>query len=216
MEFCDVHQKSVAEMFHDPFCAEILNKLESELSENFIYHSVNHTKDVISEALLFALLDGISGRDLQILATAAAFHDAGYMVRYYGHEEESVKIFIETKEKYPTFFSNTEVSTIIAMILDTKINEDVSKPLHTCTMPLSKYLVDGDMSNLGRDDFYQKSNLVMEEVRAVTQCEIPEKDFLNSVQMLLLHHQWYSDSAKRLREEGKARNLHAIKLFRIF
>ena len=55
-------------------------KLAEENEEVLPYHNVRHAKDVLCEALLFALTEGkLSDHELELLAVAAIYHDAGYV-----------------------------------------------------------------------------------------------------------------------------------------
>ena len=70
----------------------LLNKLENEVPADLNYHSIQHTRDVLSAAEELAATEDISENDLILLKTAAVFHDAGFLTVYTGHEEESCKM----------------------------------------------------------------------------------------------------------------------------
>jgi HD superfamily phosphodiesterase len=63
-----------------PLVSEALQVLD-KLPEGLYYHNKQHTVNVISAAVKCAELDGISSRDLELLAIAAAWHDTGYINR---------------------------------------------------------------------------------------------------------------------------------------
>ena len=61
------------------------------------YHGKPHTEDVLHEAILFAMSEGVNDpRELELLAVAAAFHDAGFINNY----DENEKFGAEFAEKY--------------------------------------------------------------------------------------------------------------------
>ncbi len=216
-EQAEHYRKTIKKIESNELVTEAIKLLKDKLPPSLHYHVVEHTYDVISETVLFACAENCSDRDLELLVIAAAYHDTGYIERYYDNEECGVAFFKEMQKKIENDLSVDEVERIATMILDTRVNPDISEPLTTCSDPLSKYLLDGDLGNLGRNDSYQKTNYLLEELRSMNPSfEITEKDFLTSTQTLLIRHKWHSEAAKMLRDAGKKINMHAVKLLRIF
>lgn len=71
---------SLDRLMSHPLVSEALQVLD-KLPEGLYYHNKQHTVNVISAAVKCAELDGISSRDLELLAIAAAWHDTGYIIR---------------------------------------------------------------------------------------------------------------------------------------
>lgn len=122
----------------------IITKLEKELPGYLSYHNVGHTNNVLKHTLEIAALEGITGEDLDLLSTAALFHDAGFIEKYIGHEEVSCEM---AKEFLPRFdYSGVQIEKICDMIMATKIPQ-------TPHDHLAKILCDADLYYLGTDDY---------------------------------------------------------------
>lgn len=122
----------------------ILNKLTNELRSSLSYHNVSHTELVIKHAEVLAKAEGIAGKDLDILLTAAAFHDAGFLETYIGHEEVSCRL---AREALPQFgFDPIVIEKICTLIMATKIPQSAPDKL-------SAILCDADLYYLGTDDY---------------------------------------------------------------
>ena len=65
--------------------AVVLNKLEHELPKTLTYHNTEHTQTVIEVALQLSDDEGLDDEEKTILATAALFHDAGFMLGNENH-----------------------------------------------------------------------------------------------------------------------------------
>src|SRR5512139_3146010 len=76
-------------------------RLEQELSPELHYHSIAHTRnEVVPAAERLAGMERINGRSLDLLLTAAWFHDIGYVEQPYLHELISARIAVQV---LPTF-----------------------------------------------------------------------------------------------------------------
>src|SRR4051812_22125608 len=105
----------------------ILQKLSKELPHHLIYHSVEHTKDVFAACQYLAEQEGIINEQLDLLLTAALFHDSGFIYRSKGHEESSCDI---AKQYLPGFqYSADQINVICNMILATKIPQSPKNKL---------------------------------------------------------------------------------------
>ena len=72
-----------------------LEYLQRDEIKKLQYHNESHTLDVLREAALFAVNDGLSERKLTLLMVAAAWHDVGFVEARDGHEMVSARIFEE-------------------------------------------------------------------------------------------------------------------------
>ncbi len=67
----------------------IIQKLETELPSYLTYHNVQHTKDVAVAAERLAIAEKLPEHEINLLRTAALFHDSGFIKDYDTHEEQS-------------------------------------------------------------------------------------------------------------------------------
>lgn len=184
-----------------PVIREILATLKSQLSETLFYHNQEHTLNVLGEALVFALHDKLPARDIELLAVAAAFHDAGFLDSRKDNEGQGAARAVEALTKDGSFTKN-EIALVEKAILDTRVVNNRQIP----TTKLSPYLLDADMSNLGRVDFFEKGKLLQKELGISS-----DEEFLRASLEVMNKHEWYSDAAKKLRTAGKESNVRALR-----
>jgi len=179
----------------------ILNKLEKELPEYLSYHSIDHVMDVYEAAQSLGSVENIGEHDLELLLTAALFHDSGFMSGLKDHEEASCKI---AKEYLPGFgYSMEDIEKISGMIMATKLPQ-APKNL------LEEIICDADLDYLGRDDFFQISNNLYNEFKATG--AVQNENEWNKLQVSFFEsHHYFTASAQKLRQKLKQENLLAIK-----
>jgi uncharacterized protein len=132
----------------------ILDKLSHELRHSLSYHNVTHSEQVMQHAALLAEAEGITGDALDLLLTAASFHDAGFLEKYTGHEEVSCRL---AREYLPQFdYSATETDKVCELIMATKVPQNAPNKL-------AEILCDADLYYLGTDDYgHMAENLYTE------------------------------------------------------
>ena len=140
----------------DPIVTGILDRLRSGLDASLAYHRPAHTEDVVQQALTLATLDALDAHSMLLIAVAAAFHDAGFLVTRSGHESISADMASSamTGDKR---FSQTDIDLVADMIMDTQVYQ--TGPVHRTNTPLSAWLLDADLANFGRDDFFEQFQL---------------------------------------------------------
>jgi predicted metal-dependent HD superfamily phosphohydrolase len=179
----------------------ILNKLKNELVPFYYYHNVAHTEDVHKAVVRLAEKEQIPKSDLLLLETAAYYHDSGILIKYTGHEEESVKI---VQEVLPNFgYGDTEIKLISEMIFSTYINGQVD------TLA-KKILCDADLDYLGRPDYFIIAQRLRLEWNILGE-PISLKNWYISQVKYFENHKYYTASAFNMRNKGKEENLRQIK-----
>lgn len=179
----------------------IINKLKKELPRHLSYHSVEHIKDVFTACKSIAKNEGVKGEDLKLLLTAALFHDSGFLIQQKEHEKLSCEIAMKD---LPFFgYSDSQIETICGMIMATKIPQ-------TPHNKLEQILADADLDYLGRDDFFDIGNRLFDELCMYGILNTEEE--WNKLQIRFLeNHQYFTDTAKNLRQNGKDHHLKIIK-----
>lgn len=180
----------------------ILKKLSDELNPLLLYHSVSHTVDVIQSAEMIARLEGVDGDDLLLLKTAALFHDSGMLVQYTDHEVASTMITREVLPKYG--YSDEEIKIINRMILTTRLPQ-------TAETKLEKIICDADLDYLGRDDFFMIAHRLQYEWNQLNVNKTTLKKWYELQLNFLLDHEYFTESAKRLRNKKKKQNIEEVK-----
>lgn len=191
-----VEQKKKSRMEFEKMKDFILEKLEKELPKNLKYHSVAHILDVYHTAIQYAEMEKINETDTVLLKTASLFHDSGFIIQPQDHEKISCGI---AQDHLPRFgYSQEQIDKINGMIMATKIPQ--APKTH-----LEEILADADLDYLGRNDFEQISNKLYEELG------LNDKNEWNKIQISFFeNHTYFTESARRLRNEKKQLNLKEI------
>ena len=185
----------------DPIVTGILDRLSRELDASLFYHRPAHTEDVIQQALTLAKLDALDAHSMLLIAVAAAFHDAGFLVTRSGHESISADM-AATAMAGDKRFSQTDIDLVADMIMDPQVYQ--TGAVHRTNTPLSAWLLDADLANFGRDDFFEQFQLValennIEPERLVT----PTIDLMD-------RHTWQSPAGAASFELKKRENRQAL------
>lgn len=196
-----------AEMTKMPEVAEALAILDG-LPKNLKYHNKGHTLDVMKEIILFALADRADQRVIRQQVIAAAWHDTGYVKKYEQNEPEAVEMFQRSKA-YQNL-SDEERKEVIANILDSQMVMRENVPHLLMQRSRFGYVLDADVSNFGRDDYFEKRMSVAEELGIDLSNPEIKKKFFEFALHLLKNHEWKTASAKTLRQAQKEKNITTL------
>ncbi|MBL7774519.1 MAG: HD domain-containing protein [Saprospiraceae bacterium] len=180
----------------------ILAKLRKELSDQLHYHGLHHTLDVLRVAKSLCETEGVSGKDVKLVKTAALFHDAGFVKnKHAGHEYEGC---LMARDVLPGFnYSPDDIEAICGMIMATKIPQSP-------TNVLEEILCDADLDYLGRPDFYTIGETLFLELNAYQL--IQGEEAWNRLQVnFLTAHRFHTRSNISLREPIKQQHLEGLK-----
>jgi uncharacterized protein len=186
----------------DKLYQNVINELGNSLPSHLSYHSVSHTKYVLSLATYIADQEKVSAKDIRLIKTAALLHDSGFMLTQAGHEEASCEI---AKKKLPLYrYNKTEINVICNMILATKIPQ---KPKNL----MEEILADADLEYLGTDQYDTVSqNLYLEIIHSNP--SLTQDEWLKIQISFLEQHTFFTSFCKENREQMKAKNLEKLKL----
>ncbi len=186
--------------FHD-LQEIILDRMEKELPADLHYHSIKHTVDVVTEVELIGWAEGISDDDLLLLKTAALFHDAGHIHSYVEHEYHGTLLAREILPEYN--YTQEQIEQICEIIMSTKL------PPQPKTI-LEEIICDADLDYLGRTDFIPVSNTLFEELK--NRNLVGSLNDWNKKQInFISNHQYFTDTARKLREINKQNQIERIR-----
>lgn len=179
----------------------LIQKLTGELPSFLTYHNVYHTILVMEVANELALAENISAYNLNILNTAALFHDSGFLKQYHNHEEASCDL---AREYLPGFgYSEKETQEICTLIMVTKLPQ----------MPktqLERILCDADLSYLGSDNYFPIAENLFKEFKALNIVKTAKK--WQSVQTQFLQsHRYFTKKAMEDFNATKEKNIIQLK-----
>lgn len=179
----------------------IMKKLEKKLSPKLYYHSIEHTKDVTKAAERLAIMEGITDEGLFLLKSAATYHDAGFVEQYDHNEPIGVRMSREILPKYG--YTDEQIEVIAGLIYATKIP-------HKPTTLLQEIICDADLDYLGREDFHEIADKLRLELRE--HGKIDSDRMWDEIQVkFLTQHQYFTDSAIKLRQKLKEKHIEDIK-----
>lgn len=165
---------------------KVLGDLEKELPSYLTYHSVQHTKNVINDAMEIATHENVSPSDIMKIKIAALLHDTGFMTTYQNHEEASCVYAKKVLSKYK--ISTEDLEHICEMIMATKIPQS---PKDQC----GKILADADLAYLGTDHFGKISSLLFDELKHIN--PMFDLQTWNQIQIkFLTNHQYFTNYCK--------------------
>lgn len=178
-----------------------LTRLEKELSPNLVYHGLFHTREeVVPSAEILAGMEGLSGEELDLLRTAAWFHDIGFIEQGDGHEKIGARI---ASEALPGFgYSPEQVEIVTGAIFATILPQFPT----TC---LEQVMVDADLSVLGGKNFLPRSEDLRRE-RAFLGREYSDEEWYRGQLNFLRQHRYFTHSARTLLDPQKLLNIAAL------
>lgn len=177
--------------------------LENELPGHLRYHTPAHTlKEVLPAVERIAEMENITREDLLLLRTAALYHDLGFIEQSDDHEIISARMAEEILPQYG--YSPEQVEVIQAIIFATRSSIDPKKHVE-------EILVDADFDILGRENYLPR----IEDLRLERESQgirYTDEEWLNNQIDFLNAHRYWTASAQALREEGKRKNTHQLKI----
>jgi hypothetical protein len=191
-----------------PEVSEALNLLD-KLPDNLIYHNKGHTLDVLRETILFAITDGINEEVIEQLCISAAWHDVGYIKQYENNEPVAVELFKQSRAFQN--ISEEQRNEVIRNILDTRMIMIDDNPHLRQTDSKYGYVLDADVSNFGREDYFDKGIQIAEELGIdLSDIDLKRKFYQFAIK-LLENHEWKTPSAMKLRQSQKEINLKMMR-----
>lgn len=176
--------------------------LRTGLGPDVHFHDPAHTlESVVPAADRLALAEGVSDESRRLIHAAALLHDTGYTEGSADHEQTSARI---ARQTLPDFgFGPDEIERIVRLILATKLG------YHPATVE-ERILADADLDLLGRDDFWDRSLDLRREL-AAGGVHYDERGWTERQIEFLTGHRYHTESARRLRQPGKAENLRRLR-----
>jgi uncharacterized protein len=179
-----------------------LDRLERELSAEFIYHNIAHTRDhVMPAAERLARMSNCSEDDINLLRVAAAFHDLGFVETNKNHEITGARLAAQRLPAYG--FSPSDIDRVIGIILATRIPQSP-------TTLLEQIMADADLDVLGRADFLNRNNALRTELAALGN-PVSDIDWFASQVNFIENHTYWTAAAREWHERGKKANIAAIR-----
>ena len=179
----------------------IIDILHSKLSKDLHYHGAHHTLDALKTCKVYLKHNDINTHDAKLLRLAVLLHDIGFIETTDEHERKGAEIAIRLLSAHD--FSAQDMDVIKGLILTTKI------PQQPKTL-LEKIICDVDLDYLGRSDFYEISDQLFRELKALS--IIKDIDQWNKVQIKFLEaHSYHTAFAIKNRQPQKEIRIEELK-----
>ena len=177
-----------------------LDRLTTELSPAFVYHSRHHTQnEVVPACEEFA--EAVTGEDLRLLLTGAWCHDIGCLVQYPHHEAIGVGIAFTVLPRFG--YTPEHIRVVTGLIMATRLPQ-------TPRTPLEAILADADLSVLGLETFLTRNLDLRAEFVTLGQTTADEPEWLAGKAKFLSSHQYFTAAARQRRDPGKQANLAMV------
>ncbi|MCK5043708.1 HD domain-containing protein [Candidatus Pacearchaeota archaeon] len=176
-------------------------KLLQGLDESYHYHDLFHTEDVLRGVKELAGLEKINEHGTLLLKTAAIYHDIGYLSQSQGHEKIGAEAIKKILPNYG--YNQKDIELISEIILATQMPQNPQTNLQ-------EIICDADLDNLGREDFFVRGELLRSEL-AKQGIQKTDKEWYEFSLKFLQGHNYFTESAKTLRQKKKEQNIQEIK-----
>ncbi len=176
--------------------------LKNDVSKDLIYHSLEHTQGVVEAARNIGQEVGLEEDQMEVLELAAWFHDLGYRDTIQNHEDQSMAIADQYLSE--AGYDTRKKQQVIECIRATKMPQDPKTEVE-------KVLCDADLLHLGKDDFFDKSKILLDEMNTVGDEVITESRWLELNKEFIQNHHFHTDYAKTNYGPGKEENLKKVK-----
>jgi putative nucleotidyltransferase with HDIG domain len=171
--------------------------LTNELSGKLLFHTINHTLDVLKNAEYIGKKSMLNEDDMNILRVGALFHDVGYVDTYDDHERYSAEkavAFLESKN-----IDKKSIDIIRGAILSTRMPQSPENEI-------SRILCDADLMYLTFDNYFEQSELMRLEWENVGKEKLNIHEFnLRSLEFFKMH-QFKSEYGRKVLNHKKKNN----------
>ena len=168
--------------------------LTYELSEKCLFHTINHTFDVLKNSEIIGKYCKLNKDDLNLLRICALFHDVGYVDAYDDHEipcAERAGIFLKANH-----IDQSIIDQVVAAILSTKTPQNPRDKI-------SMILCDADLMNLTFDDYFEQIDLMRKEWEKVGKEKLDRIQFHLKSLEFFQKHQYHSEYGKKILQPKK-------------
>ncbi len=182
--------------------ANVIARLEKNLSPNLHYHGPHHTRDdVLPAAERLAAYAQLSPDQTLLLRTAALYHDIGYLEHYADHETLGAKVVMAELPAHG--YTAAEIQTVVDLIMATRMP-------HNPRTELQRMMCDADLNSLCRDDFFITSHRLRLELKQMGLVTSVREWYARQLKFLE-SHQYLSSAGIALGEDGKKQNIAELR-----
>ena len=171
----------------------LVKRYSAQHMPHLLYHNFGHAVDVANVAQNLSKLENLSAHQGFLLQTGAYLHDIIYDIHSKDNEERSALL---AEDLLPTLeYGHQDIYQVKSIILATKIPTQPKSRLE-------EVMCDADVDNLGRPDFFEKGELLRQEMGVQDR-----KVWYANTLKFLQGHRYYTEAARDLRQKGFEENI---------
>ena len=178
----------------------VVKLLKNNIPVFYYYHNYEHTLYVVEKVIEIAKEENCTEHEIDLVSTAALWHDTGFIKKYQDHENESCML---AKEYLPGYgYSTEDIIKICGMIIATEIPQSPKNKLE-------EIVADADLEYLGTDDAAVKAEHLFKEWRHMD--PLMTRDKWNKIQISFLQsHHYFTRFCKEKKEKAKIAYLQKL------
>lgn len=179
----------------------VVELMTNKLPEQYVYHNLQHTLDVVSAAEEIAIHSNLETEQIEVVMAAAYLHDIGYTKNNEQHENHSITLSREFLDQLGA--DKKYIEEVLGCIEATKL------PQNPKNLP-QQVLCDADLYHLSSGHYFEKAELLRTEFSTIEKEVISESEWLDMSTVFIDNHQYFTDYGKRTLGPKKAKNLKKI------
>ena len=165
-----------------PMKGFVIDLLKEKLSPFYYYHNHEHTLYVMDRAIEIGQHENCTEKEIDLLTTAALWHDTGFINTYSKHEEESCVL---ARQYLPAFgYSADEINSICGMIMATRLPQSPQNKLEAI-------VADADLEYLGTPLAGKGADRLFKELHYLNPSLTKEQWYKTQVSFLQ-NHQYFT------------------------
>lgn len=176
----------------------VINFLKKALSPTLVFHTLKHTREVVEAAEEIGVHSKLTASEMNVLITAAWFHDCGYVYAYNGHEDESKNIAKSFLEQHNC--SEDFISSVLGCIEATKFPQS---PRSTIEMALC----DADLYHFTKTTYPTYAQAIRKEFELCLHRIYTDQEWEKVNCGLLTMHSYCTDYGKKVLSKFKEVNI---------
>jgi HD superfamily phosphodiesterase len=178
----------------------VIDLLKNKISPFYYYHSYKHTLYVVEKAIEIATRENCTEKEIELVSTAALWHDTGFINTYNDHEEEGCRL---ARKYLPGYgFTNEDIGKICGMIMATSIPQSPKTRLE-------EIVADADLEYLGTPDAASKAERLFMEWKHLDDSWTRQKWNQTQINFLKNHH-YFTRFCSENREPAKLTYLEKL------
>ena len=182
--------------------AYITQFFKENVPEEYVYHDLTHTQDVVRSCHQMGLAFGLPMEDMENLKIAAWFHDAGYDKGPENHEERSADYVAAFLEHYN--YPSQVVDIIQGCIKATKLPQN---PVGL----LQQIICDADLSHLGDKNYWMRTARIRQELIVTHNKLMTEEEWLDFELAFMIGQNYHTKVAKEMYQKRKMKHIAQLR-----